>query len=141
MSQAITINRFIKAQETDYDRALNEIKKGKKQSHWMWYIFPQITGLGYSETAKFYAIKDLNEAKLYLDNPVLGARLIEISNALLNINGRTAHEIFGTPDNLKLKSCMTLFNYLQNTNPVFRAVLDKFFWGEEDLQTITLING
>ncbi len=113
------LKRFLDAQENDFERALAEIKRGRKQSHWMWYIFPQIAGLGSSETSRFYAVKDRAEAELYLAHPVLGARLGRISEALLEIEGKTANQIFGSPDDMKLKSSMTLFGALKNTNPVF----------------------
>ena len=103
------LSRFLKAQEYDYDQALREIRAGRKRSHWMWYIFPQIQGLGFTRTSEFYAIRDLDEAKAYLADPVLGARLKEISSALLDLDGLSASEIFGYPDDLKLRSCMTLF--------------------------------
>lgn len=133
------LQRFTEAQETDYEIALAEIKRGRKTSHWMWYIFPQIDGLGFSSTAKFYAIKDKSEAVEYLRHPVLGSRLIEISEALLAHENKTAHEIFGSPDDVKLKSSMTLFGALDETNPVFRKVLDKYFGGERDERTLKLI--
>lgn len=133
------LQRFTDAQKRDYQTALAEIKRGRKQSHWMWYIFPQIDGLGFSSTAKFYAIKDLNEAKEYLENAILGERLIEISEALLEIEGVTAHQIFGSPDDMKLKSSMTLFNALDETNPVFQKVLDKYYDGAKDEKTLQLI--
>ena len=140
MTAESNLKRFLDAQATDYDRALAEIKTGRKQSHWMWYIFPQITGLGVSETARFYAIKDLQEAQDYLQHPVLGSRLIEISKALLGIEGKTANQILGSIDELKLRSSMTLFSALTNTNPVFQAVLDKLFDGQDDPKTRSLIN-
>jgi len=132
------LHRFITAQEHQYSKALNEVKKGRKQSHWMWYIFPQIAGLGHSDMAKFYAIIDLQEAKEYFAHPILGARLIEISKALLEIEGKTVNHIFGSPDDMKLRSCMTLFSFLENTDPVFQAVLDKYFNGEKDTKTLAL---
>ncbi len=134
------LKRFLDAQENDFERALAEIKRGRKQSHWMWYIFPQIAGLGSSETSRFYAVKDRAEAELYLAHPVLGARLVEISEALLEIEGKTANQIFGSPDDMKLKSSMTLFGALKNTNPVFQSVLDKYFNGTNDLRTLQLID-
>lgn len=140
MTSESNLKRFLDAQATDFDRALAEIKSGRKQSHWMWYIFPQIAGLGVSETARFYAIKDLQEAQDYLQHPVLGSRLIEISKALLGIEGKTANQILGSIDELKLRSSMTLFSALTNTNPVFQAVLDKFFDGQDDPKTRSLIN-
>jgi uncharacterized protein (DUF1810 family) len=133
------LKRFLDAQENDFERALAEIKRGRKQSHWMWYIFPQIAGLGFSSTSKFYSIKDVSEAEDYLAHPVLGARLIEISEALLEIEGKTANQIFGSPDDAKLKSSMTLFSALDNTNSVFQSVLDKYFGGAKDQRTLQII--
>ena len=133
------LKRFLEAQETDYAIALAEIKRGRKQSHWMWYIFPQIAGLGFSSTSKFYAIKDRAEAESYLAHPVLGMRLIEISNAALEVEGKTANQIFGSPDDVKLKSSMTLFGALEQTNPVFERVLDKYFNGAKDNRTLELL--
>ncbi|MBD2751285.1 DUF1810 domain-containing protein [Spirosoma validum] len=138
MESAHNLNRFLDAQERDYPRALAEIKNGRKQSHWMWYIFPQISGLGFSETAKFYSIRNPEEASAYLEHPVLGRRLIEITNAILHIDGKTANQILGSPDDLKLRSSMTLFSLLANTDPVFQAVLDKFFNGVPDQRTVDI---
>lgn len=132
------LKRFLDAQENDFERALAEIKNGRKRSHWMWYIFPQIAGLGFSSTAQLYAIRDLAEAGDYLAHPVLGARLIEISDALLRIEGKTANQIFGSPDDMKLKSSMTLFAILDETSPVFQRVLDKYFNGAKDARTLEL---
>ena len=134
------LKRFLDAQENDFERALAEIKRGRKQSHWMWYIFPQIAGLGFSETSRLYAVKDRAEAELYLAHPVLGTRLVRISEALLEIEGKTANQIFGSPDDMKLKSSMTLFGALKNTNPIFQSVLDKYFNGTNDLRTLQLID-
>lgn len=134
------LKRFLDAQEDDFEIALSEIRNGRKQSHWMWYIFPQIAGLGFSYTSKLFAIKDLSEAEDYLHHPVLGKRLIEISEALLEIEGKTAHQIFGSPDDLKLKSSMTLFATLNETNPVFQKVLDKYYDGAKDQKTLELID-
>ena len=134
------LKRFLEAQENDYETALAEIERGRKQSHWMWYIFPQIAGLGFSSTSKFYAIKDRGEAENYLAHPLLGKRLIEISNALLKVEGKTANQIFGSPDDMKLKSSMTLFGALENTNPVFQRVLDKYFDSAKDQRTLELID-
>ncbi|GAB3799698.1 DUF1810 domain-containing protein [Spirosoma humi] len=139
MTAETNLQRFLDAQATDYDRALAEIKSGRKQSHWMWYIFPQIAGLGVSDMARFYAIKNLQEARDYLEHPVLGSRLINISKALLGIEGKTANQILGSIDELKLRSSMTLFNALTNTDPVFQAVIDKFFDGQDDLKTRSLL--
>ena len=133
------LTRFIDAQQADYQRALAEIQQGRKQSHWMWYIFPQLAGLGLSETARFYAIRNLEEARDYLKHPVLGTRLVEIAKALLEIEGKTAHQVLGSPDDLKLHSSMTLFGLLEHTDPVFQAVLDKYFNGLPDQRTIDLV--
>ena len=140
MSQHNDLNRFIDAQKRDYALALSEIKNGRKQSHWMWYIFPQIHGLGFSETSRFYSIKNMQEAETFLNHPVLGQRLIEICNELLKSQTNDAHKIFGSPDDVKLKSSMTLFSLLPNTNPVFQSVLDKFFNGEKDDKTLQIIS-
>jgi uncharacterized protein (DUF1810 family) len=139
MKKETGLQRFIEAQEWTYQTAFSEIKQGRKQSHWMWYIFPQILGLGLSETSRFYAIKDLHEAEQLLAHPVLGGRLIRISKKLLRSTTNDAGEIFGSPDNLKLRSSMTLFAALPNTDPIFTAVLDKFFNGNKDPQTLQLI--
>ena len=132
--------RFLEAQNQVYLKALSEIKNGKKETHWMWYIFPQIKGLGLSETANHYAIKDLNEATAYLQHPILGKHLVEISEEVLNLNGKTATQIFGTPDDMKLRSCMTLFANVENTNPIFRKILAKYFNGFPDELTLQLLN-
>lgn len=133
------LKRFLDAQSGDYDRALGEIKNGKKQSHWMWYIFPQLAGLGVSETAKFYALHNLDEARAYLAHPILGSKLIEISQAILTIQGKTANQILGSPDDLKLHSCMTLFSRVEPANPVFDVVLDRYFSGVPDPRTLALL--
>ncbi len=133
------LKRFLDAQVDDYNRALGEIRHGKKQSHWMWYIFPQIAGLGFSETAKYYALHNLDEARDYLEHPVLGSRLIEISKALLAIEGKTANQILGSPDDLKLHSCMTLFSQVESADPVFEAVLERYYGGQPDQRTLALL--
>lgn len=133
------LKRFIDAQERSYPIALSEVKNGNKQSHWMWFIFPQIDGLGFSATSKYYAIKDLHEAGEFLKHPVLGERLIQICHELLDIEWNDAHKIFGSPDDLKLKSSMTLFSSLDNTDPVFQLVLEKFFKGSKDSKTLQII--
>ena len=135
---AADLSRFLKAQEQDYEQALREIRSGRKRSHWMWYIFPQIQGLGFSPTAQYYAIRDLQEARDYLAHPVLGARLKEISSALLDLNGLSASEIFGYPDDLKLRSSMTLFRMADLNEPVFLEVLEKYYDGKPDARTVGL---
>lgn len=155
------INRFVEAQRQSYEEAFNEIKKGKKISHWMWYIFPQIHGLGRSDTAKYYEIKSINEAIEYMNNNYLYNNLINISEELLKLKTSNAIEIFGTIDAIKLKSCMTLFNYVlqpelntvlqfrnyrinekiqenRRTN-IFERILEKYYKGESDLKTIDII--
>lgn len=134
------MERFISAQLNSYEIALAEIKNGKKISHWMWYIFPQLAGLGFSPTSKYYALKNLQEAKEYLEHPILGKRLLEISHELLNLNNLSAEEIFGSPDDKKLKSCMTLFNMIDNSPSVFNGVLNKYFEGKPDKRTIQLLS-
>jgi uncharacterized protein (DUF1810 family) len=131
-----TLQRFVAAQESDYATALAEIKSGRKRSHWMWYIFPQIHGLGFSETSRFYAIKNRQEAEDFLHHPVLGPRLIAICQALLTLGSNNATQVLGSPDDVKLKSSMTLFGALDNANPVFEAVLQKFFNGTKDQKTL-----
>ena len=141
MAETQHLNRFIAAQEGAYAHALQEIKGGRKRSHWMWFVFPQIAGLGFSETSRYYAVKNLEEARAYLAHPVLGDRLVEISAALVALPGNQAGPIFGSPDDMKLRSSMTLFAALENSHPVFQAVLDKFFAGKADQKTLELIGG
>jgi uncharacterized protein (DUF1810 family) len=133
------LRRFLDAQQRDYATALTEIRGGQKRSHWMWYIFPQIDGLGYSEMAKRYAIKDLAEAAEYLAHPLLGTRLKEITAALLDLNNHNATQVMGSPDDLKLRSSMTLFALVEGTDSVFEAVLKKFFDGHKDPATLQLV--
>ncbi|HVG12333.1 MAG TPA: DUF1810 domain-containing protein [Flavisolibacter sp.] len=139
MEQATNLDRFIKAQENVYKDALSEIKGGRKRSHWMWYIFPQIAGLGFSETSMYYGIKNLSEAEAYARHPVLGSRLVEICTALLGLAENNANRIFGSPDDMKLKSSMTLFSSLSNGDPVFEQVLNKFYNGSKDQRTLELL--
>jgi uncharacterized protein (DUF1810 family) len=133
------LDRFIDAQAEVYSGALSEIKSGRKTSHWMWFIFPQIKGLGQSDIAKHYSIKNIEEATAYLNHPFLGRHLVDISKALLEINGKSANQIFGSPDDLKLRSSMTLFSNVKNTNPVFDEVLAKFFSGQPDKLTMQIL--
>lgn len=133
------LKRFLDAQQRDYATALTEIKSGRKRSHWIWYIFPQIGGLGYSEMSKRYAIKDLPEAIAYLAHPVLGKRLVEISTALLDLKSISATGIMGSPDDLKLRSSMTLFSQVPGADPIFDTVLKRYFQGEKDKATLQLL--
>jgi uncharacterized protein (DUF1810 family) len=134
-----TLKRFIDAQEGRYATALSEIKSGRKRSHWMWYVFPQIKGLGFSETSMFYGIKDIEEAEEFLRHPILGSRLIEISKELLKLESNNAHQILGSPDDIKLHSSMTLFSSVPGASPVFEQVLRKFFNGEKDNKTLQIL--
>ena len=133
------LGRFASAQEKVYHRALAELRGSKKRTHWMWYIFPQIEGLGYTPTTKHYAIKSLAEARQYLDHPVLGPRLLECTAAVLSIQGRSVSEIFGYPDNLKLRSSMTLFARVAEPDSVFARVLGKYYDGAHDVRTLRLL--
>ncbi len=133
------LNRFLTAQETIYPQVLKELKNGRKRSHWMWFIFPQIEGLGKSSTSVFYSIKDKEEAKAYLNHPILGQRLLECTNIILSIEKLSASQIFGFPDDMKLKSSMTLFSSVSTTNSVFEQVLEKFFQGNRDEKTDHLL--
>jgi uncharacterized protein (DUF1810 family) len=133
------LKRFLDAQERDYATALSEITAGYKRSHWMWYIFPQIDGLGHTEMAKRFSIRDLPEATAYLQNSVLGKRLINISKRLLDLPGKDATKIMGSPDDMKLRSCMTLFSIVPGADGVFNAVIEKYFNGEKDRATLQLL--
>lgn len=132
----MNLGRFVEAQAPVYDRALAELKAGRKQSHWMWFVFPQIAGLGHSPMAQHYAIQNLAEARAYLAHPLLGARLRECAQAVLDVEGKTAHEIFGSPDDLKFRSSMTLFAHAAPDEKLFRAALEKYFDGKEDALTL-----
>lgn len=140
MNQDDNLQRFTDAQEGDYPIALSEIKAGKKRSHWMWYIFPQVQGLGFSSMSKKYAIRNLQEATSFINHPVLGPRLVAICNALLALDGSDAREVFGSPDDMKLKSSMTLFALVPETNPVFESVLHKYFMGSKDQATLQILD-
>ncbi len=133
------LQRFLDAQETDYPIALAEMKSGKKRSHWMWYIFPQIAGLGSSETSKYYAIKDKSEAEAYLKHPILGQRLTSICYVLLTLWENDPHKIFGSPDDMKLRSSLTLFASVPDADPGFNELLKKFFKGIPDPKTLDLL--
>lgn len=134
-----SLSRFRDAQKRDYETALSEIRAGRKRSHWMWYIFPQIRGLGFSPTAQYYAVADLEEASAFLRDPYLGGNLREISAALLALPIRDAHAVFGSPDDMKLRSCMTLFSHAEGADSVFRDVLQAYYEGREDLKTLSIL--
>jgi uncharacterized protein (DUF1810 family) len=131
--------RFVSAQEGDYEQALAEITAGRKRTHWMWYIFPQFAGLGASPMSTEYSVKSLDEARAYLAHPVLGPRLLRCSEALLRVEGRSAAEIFGFPDDLKLRSCATLFRCVSPPGSVFDRVIRMYFGGEPDSKTLRLL--
>lgn len=138
---AYDLDRFVLAQEYSYDTALSEIKKGRKTTHWIWYIFPQLKGLGVSYRSEQYGIENAEEARSYLSHPVLGARLREITKALLNLNENDAHKVMGYPDDMKLRSCMTLFAYISENDSIFHRVLEKYFDGKKDEATIKMLEG
>jgi uncharacterized protein (DUF1810 family) len=136
VNDPFNLERFVRAQESDYERALSEIRNGRKRSHWMWYIFPQIDGLGFSEMSQRYAIKSAAEAMAYLGHAVLGPRLIACVEELLRLEDRSANEIFGFPDDKKLRSCATLFASVSPPGSVFHRLLDRYFQGEPDPATL-----
>jgi uncharacterized protein (DUF1810 family) len=133
------LQRFVTAQDRVLDRVRAELEHGRKTSHWMWFVFPQLAGLGSSPTAQAYAISSLDEARAYLAHPVLGPRLVECAQLVAGIEGRSAADVFGYPDDLKLRSSMTLFARAAPDNPVFAAVLDRFFDGRPDERTLELL--
>ena len=133
------LGRFLTAQTGVYEQALAELTRGRKQSHWMWFVFPQIAGLGSSEMSRRYAIAGASEARAYLAHPVLGSRLRACFQATLSVEGRTAHQIFGSPDDLKLRSSATLFAAVSERDSIFQKVLDQYFAGQPDVQTLRLL--
>ena len=133
------LSRFVRAQESDYEQALSEIERGRKRAHWMWYVFPQIDGLAFSSTSKHYSIKSVEEAKAYLDHPVLGPRLLACAEAVVGVEGRSATEIFGSPDDLKLRSCATLFACVLPPGSVFDRLLGKYYRSGRDGKTLRLL--
>lgn len=137
--QTYDLSRFIIAHKSDYATALSEIKNGHKESHWIWYIFPQLKGLGRSSTSEYYALQGIEEARAFLEDEYLSSHLIEISRALLEINSDNARAVMGRPDDMKLKSSMTLFSLAKPDEPVFSQVLDKYFQGKPDQRTKKLL--
>ena len=133
------LSRFVSAQEGRYEMAYAELANGRKRSHWMWYIFPQLSGLGSSPMARRYALSGLEEAKAFLAHPLLGTRLVHISALLLSLDKGNPTEIFGFPDDIKLRSSMTLFALARPEEPVFQQVLDRFFGGDKDPLTLRLL--
>jgi uncharacterized protein (DUF1810 family) len=133
------LSRFIQAQEDVFELALAELQSGKKRSHWMWFIFPQFDGLGFSQTSKYFAIKSIEEAKAYLEHPILGPRLLKCAEAVMKVEGRSANDILGSPDDSKLKSCATLFDHAAGPGLVFDRLLEKYFQGKRDGKTLKLL--
>ena len=134
------LERFLREQEYDYDTALEEIRAGQKQSHWIWYIFPQMRGLGSSHYSEFFGIEDIGEARAYLQHPVLGGRLREITEALLGLEESDPEKVMGSSiDSVKLNSCMTLFAAISEEGSIFHKVLDKFFGGQKDSKTLSML--
>ncbi len=133
------LNRFLQAQQGDYERALSEIKAGRKRTHWIWYVFPQLEGLAFSSTSQHYSIKSLDEARAFLAHPVLGPRLIECAEAVMSVGNRSAHEIFGSPDDLKVRSCATLFAFVSPSGSVFERLLKQLFPAGRDAKTLELL--
>ena len=134
------LERFVQAQASVYPAVLRELGAGRKASHWMWFVFPQLKTLGRSGTARFYGLDGRDEALAYWRHPVLGPRLLECTRLVLATRGRSAHEIFGSPDDLKLRSCMTLFDAVAPEEPAFRVVLDRFYGGAADASTLDLLH-
>ena len=136
---AHNLSLFLQAQANHYEQALFEIQSGRKHSHWMWYIFPQFDGLGFSSTSRRYSIKSVEEAEAYLSHPALGRRLVECSETVLGVEGRSAFEIFGSPDDMKLRSCATLFACVSTAGSVFDRLLEKYFQARRDAKTLNLL--
>ncbi|MCC7349263.1 MAG: DUF1810 domain-containing protein [Phycisphaerales bacterium] len=139
MTDPHDLDRFVRAQEPAYAQALAEIKAGRKRSHWMWFIFPQVAGLGFSSTSRHFAIQNLAEVRAYLRHPLLGPRLIECVEAALSVDGRSAYDIFGSSDDLKLRSCATLFACVSPAGSVFEQLLEKYFQSHRDDKTLHLL--
>ena len=133
------LSRFVRAQADHFERALSELQSGRKRSHWMWFVFPQLDGLGSSSTSKRFSIMSLDEARAYLEHPLLGPRLLECAEAVLRVEGRSAGEIFGSPDDLKLRSCATLFACVSPADSAFHRLLARYYGGGQDGRTLRLL--
>ena len=140
MNDLFDLNRFVDAQNHIYDSVVSELKNGEKRGHWMWYIFPQVKGLGSTSTSVRFAISSKNEAISYLNHPILGERLKQCTELVLNINGRTSEQIFHYPDTLKFRSCMTLFDVASESDGIFKDAIQKYFGGSADQRTIDILN-
>jgi uncharacterized protein (DUF1810 family) len=141
MDDPYNLQRFVDAQDPVYDQVRSELEEGHKRTHWMWFVFPQIEGLGHTSMARKFAISSLDEAKAYLQHPVIGARLIECTRLVINTTGRTIEQIFGYPDDLKFRSAMTLFARASTDNSIFEDALRKYFRGEHDRLTLERLEG
>ena len=141
MDDPYNLNRFVEAQNPVYDRVRGELSRGRKTSHWMWFIFPQIAGLGFSSMSRRFSISSLDEARAYLDHPVLGPRLVECTRLLCAVSGKTIHDILGSPDDMKFRSCMTLFTHAAVQPAVFEDALKRYFSGQFDTLTLERIQG
>jgi uncharacterized protein (DUF1810 family) len=139
MMDSYNLERFVEAQEPVYDSVLQELRAGQKRSHWMWYVFPQVRGLGVTSMSQRYAIGSLEEAAAYSEHPILGLRLRECTRLVMDVEGRSAEQIFGHPDNLKFRSCMTLFERSATDNAIFRDALLKYFGGQPDQLTLDIL--
>jgi uncharacterized protein (DUF1810 family) len=139
MADPYDLARFVRAQERDYEQAMSEIRNGRKRSHWMWYVFPQFDGLGLSVTSRQYAIKSVAEAEAYLRHPLLGPRLLASCEAVVGLEGHSAFDVFGSPDDMKLRSCATLFAFVSPAGSVFERLIDRYFGGEPDDKTLRLL--
>jgi uncharacterized protein (DUF1810 family) len=139
MNDPYRLSRFIEAQEPVYETVRRELEHGRKESHWMWFIFPQIGGLGHSPTAQRFAISSLDEARAYLAHPLLGSRLIQCTRTINAVRNRTAHQIFGSPDDMKLRSSMTLFQQAANDPEPFKTAIDRYFGGVADQRTLDIL--
>ena len=139
MADGFDLDRFVAAQSPVIEEVKRELRFGEKRSHWMWFVFPQVAGLGRSGMAQRYAIASLDEARAYLRHPILGPRLAECAGIVNRVQGRTAHEIFGSPDDLKFRSSMTLFGRADPAEPAFRTALERYFGGREDPRTVALL--
>lgn len=140
MADPFTLQRFVDAQDRVYAAALDELRRGRKETHWMWFVFPQLEGLGHSPMAQRYAISGIAEARAYLTHPILGPRLVESTEAVNRIAGRSAHEIFSSPDDVKFRSSMTLFSQASAPGNVFEQALSLYFKGEMDGRTLDLLS-
>lgn len=136
MTETFDLQRFVDAQDPVYETVRQEMRDGRKRTHWMWFMFPQIAGLGFSAMSQRYALRSQDEARAFLEHPILGKRLLELTSLVMQVDGKSAHEIFGSPDDMKFHSCLTLFAEAVADNKLFEAALEKYFNGMPDVQTL-----